>query len=170
MFSQRKIWGILTFLLLAVLPLNAQELSVQYQDTKLSAVLSDIQNRTGYHFVYNNSLVNVSVPVTVEASGSLRQVLDAVMGQAKVEYKIIDRQIILTPAKQAPKTPQKVTVSGIVTDETGAPLPGVFVSENTGAIKVFPVSLSEGGPGTISRGFCSWCPCFWDTGNTSAGE
>ena len=129
MFSQRKIWGILTFLLLAVLPLNAQELSVQYQDTKLSAVLSDIQNRTGYHFVYNNSLVNVSVPVTVEASGSLRQVLDAVMGQAKVEYKIIDRQIILTPAKQAPKTPQKVTVSGIVTDETGAPLPGVFVSE-----------------------------------------
>ena len=129
MVSPRKIWGILILLFLSAVSVGAQELSVQYQDTKLSAVLSDIQNQTGYHFVYNNSLVDVSAPVTVDASGSIRQVLDAVLGQAKVEYKIIDRQIILTPAKQSPKTPQKVTVSGIVTDETGAPLPGVFVSE-----------------------------------------
>ena len=125
----RKILGILIILLLAAFPLAAQDLSIQYQDTRLSTVLSDIQTKTGYHFVYNNSLVDVSIPVTVEVSGSIRQVLDAVMEQAKAEYKIIDRQIILTPAKQNPKTPQKVTVSGVVTDEAGAPLPGVFVSE-----------------------------------------
>ena len=127
--SSRKLLAILISLAVSVFSLGAQNLSVNYQAAKLSTVLSDIQGKTGYHFVYSNSLVDVNTPVTVEASGSIQQVLDAVLSQAKVEYKIIDRQIILTPAKPAPATPINVTVSGVVTDDSGAPLPGVFVSE-----------------------------------------
>lgn len=106
----------------------AQTVSVDYNAVKLSYAISDIQRQTGYHFVYNNSLVNVDAPVTAKASGTLRDVLDAVLADLPVNYEIIDRQITLTPARKK-EVPAKVTLSGVVSDDTGAALPGVFVLE-----------------------------------------
>ena len=128
MFSFRKTISALLFLILFSVVAVAQELTVDYHSAKLSAVLSDIQDKTGYHFVYNNSLVDVSTTVTATASGSLRQVLDSVLGNLPVEYEIIDKQIILSPVKEKAKS-GKTTVSGVVVDDSGLPLPGVFVQE-----------------------------------------
>ena len=128
MFSFRKTIPSFLFLILFSVVAVAQELTVDYHSTKLSTVLTDIQNKTGYHFVYNNSLVDVSTTVTATASGSLRQVLDSVLGNLPVEYEIIDKQIILSPVKEKAKS-GKTTVSGVVVDDSGLPLPGVFVQE-----------------------------------------
>ena len=51
MFSFRKTISALLFLTLFSFVAIAQELSVDYNSTKLSAVLADIQTKTGYHFV-----------------------------------------------------------------------------------------------------------------------
>lgn len=123
----RKSLSVLAGLLVTV-SVFSQNISVDYNGTKLSAVITDIQSKTDYHFVCNNSLVNVNAPVFAKASGTIEKVLDAVLKDLSVEYEIIDRQIILSPAKQNPKS-GKLTISGTVFDEGGFPLPGVFVSE-----------------------------------------
>ncbi len=106
----------------------AQTITADYNSVKLSQVISDIQKQSGYHFVYNNSLVDVEAPVTARVSGDIRQVLDAVLADLPVDYEILDRQITLSPRKKK-EAPGKLTVSGVVTDDTGAGLPGVFVLE-----------------------------------------
>lgn len=106
----------------------AQELSVDYNAVRLKAALSDIHDKTGVNFVYNNSLVDVDVLVTVSASGTLSQVLDAVLAKLPVDYEILDGQVILKSRKTTAAV-RTVTVSGVVTDDSGIPLPGVFVSQ-----------------------------------------
>ena len=128
MFSFRKTIPVLLLLTLFSFAATAQELSVDYNSTKLSTVLADIQNKTGYHFIYNNSLVDVSTPVTASAQGNLRKVLDTVLKDLPIEYEVIEKQIILSPAKEKPAS-GKITITGVVRDDSGLPLPGVFVQE-----------------------------------------
>ena len=129
MSFRKKTAELLLLLLLPIASAFAQEIKVDYQNVPLGTVLSDLGSKSSYHFVYNNSLIDLSAPVTASASGSVKQVLDAVLGNLPVEYKIIDNQIIITPGKQKTAQDKTVLVSGVVTDEAGAPLAGVFVSE-----------------------------------------
>lgn len=126
MSLSKKVFGLLLLLVLGAFVAKAQTISVDYQSVKLSNVISDIQKQSGYSFVYNNSLVNVNAPVTAKASGSIRQVLDAVLSGLPIDYEILDMQITLSPKK---KDGRKVAVSGIIKDDTGAPLPGVVIME-----------------------------------------
>lgn len=124
----KKVISVAILLLIGSFLAKAQTITVDYNSVSLSYAISDIQKQSGYHFVYNNSLVDVEAPVTAKASGDLRQVLDAVLAGLPVDYEIIDRQITLSPKKKK-EAPGKVTVSGIITDDAGAELPGVFVLE-----------------------------------------
>ena len=126
--SKKLVASVLVFFLTAAMAF-AQNLSVNYDAAKLSSVIADIHNKTGCNFVYNNTLIDVGIPVTAKAEGSLRQVLDKIFSDLPIEYGIMDNQITLSPSKQASKAKNTVNVSGTVTDDTGAPLPGVFVSE-----------------------------------------
>ena len=64
--SSCKILVILALLLLGSSLAKAQSFSVDYNAVKLSYALSDIQKKSGYNFVYNNSLVNVNALVTAK--------------------------------------------------------------------------------------------------------
>ena len=70
MNSLKRITTVL-LLLLALAPAYAQEISVSYKGTKLSTVIADIQSKSDYKFVYNNSLVDVNLPVTASAKGDI---------------------------------------------------------------------------------------------------
>ena len=155
MTSLRKAIAVLLLLLGSILA-GAQTISVDYDSVKLSQALSDIQKQSGYSFVYNNSLVNVDTPVSVKAGGDIRQVLEAVLSGLPISYEIIDQQITLSP-KKIKEEPKKVTVSGVVLDDSGAPLPGVIVQEK-GSMNVsmtdldgkYSLTLNPGGLFTIN--------------------
>ncbi len=123
----RKAIAVLLLLLGSVLA-GAQTISVDYDSVKLSQALSDIQKQSGYSFVYNNSLVDVETPVSAKVDGDIRHILDAVLSGLPISYEILDQQITLSP-KKVREEPKKVTVSGVITDDSGAPLPGVIVQE-----------------------------------------
>lgn len=150
--SSCKILVILALLLLGSSLAKAQSFSVDYNAVKLSYALSDIQKKSGYNFVYNNSLVNVNALVTAKASGTIRQVLDAVLSGLSIDYEILDRQITLSPKKKESK---KVSVSGVVTDDAGQPMPGVFVVEKGAANPISTMTDMDGKysisvpPGTV---------------------
>lgn len=113
---------------------NAQQIGLDYTNEKLSVVLKEIQKETGYSFFYNNSLIDVDQLVTIRIEkGKPEIALDALFKNTGISYKIIGKQIVLSPSVQKDEVKQdkvlsdKRLVSGIVRDEDGVPLIGVSV-------------------------------------------
>ena len=121
------------FLLLPMLA-SAQNIKLDYRNTPLITVLNAIQNQSGYKFVYNNSLVDVNQRVTVNSNGEkIEAVLEKVLKGTGISWKIIDKQIALSPAESRPQqqSGRQVTVRGRVTDQDGEPLVGAAVQNLT---------------------------------------
>jgi TonB-linked SusC/RagA family outer membrane protein len=107
-----------------------QNITLKFKETPLKSILREIQKQSEYRFVYNDNLVNVNTPVTVNISATgIEKVLDEVLVKNNIEYKITGKQILLSPkAISTEKSPQtKNQVIGFVRDPEGNPLPGVTV-------------------------------------------
>ena len=128
----KKLIAVLSIVLFSTAFAYAQEISVDYKNVKLSTVFEDIHGKSGYNFIYNNSLVDVNALVTVSAKGSVPTVLDLVLKNLAIDYKIVDNQIILSPSEKTKKdeaVKTKTVVSGLITDDDNLPVAGVFVQE-----------------------------------------
>ena len=127
---------LLAFLLLLIpCAVWAQNIRLDYQNTPLITVLGSIQNQSGYKFVYNNSLIDVNQRVTVQTSGErIETVLDKTLKGTGISWKIIDKQIALSPADNRTVVQQggrQLTVRGRITDQDGEPLVGAAVQNLT---------------------------------------
>ena len=91
---------VLGLILFSALPdqLLAQQITLDAKQEKLSDVLQKIQEQSPYNFLYNNTLVNVSKEVTISVKDAdITNVLDRLLGESGISYKIIDNQITLFP-------------------------------------------------------------------------
>lgn len=105
----------------------------------LRQLFEDIQKQSEFNIFYKDSQVDLNWKVNVDAKkASVEEILKQALEGAHLDFKVLDRQIVIFPAKAAyipPKEierivadqPQGKTVSGTVTDDTGQPLPGVAV-------------------------------------------
>ena len=151
-FSKKFLTMRLTFLLMLVgifqvigKPTYSQEakLTLNFNDRPVIEVLDEIEDNSEFYFLFNQKLVDVNrrVQINVE-NADIDKVLDIVFDGTNTEFKIIDRQIILSPAyllnEDQEIPPQGETkITGTVTDTKGNPLPGVTVllkDSNTGTI------------------------------------
>lgn len=139
--STRLLCGLGLFFLCFVFPVKtarAQDITVNFNNTPLINVLKEVQKQTPYKFVYNNSLVDVSKPVTVksEALGIVAFMNNLLKG-TDISYKIVKNQITLSPKEfkneevptgkeENPKQEQNV-LKGVITDEAGVSIPGVTI-------------------------------------------
>lgn len=114
----------------------AQQISIKAEQKKISEVLQEIERQTSYNFLYNNTLIDVSKTVTLTATdASLAEVLDKLLSQTDIAYKIVDDQITLFPKEfdkeKGAATPEysqeKGFAKGIITDNENIPLAGVTV-------------------------------------------
>ncbi len=109
---------------------RGQKVTLRCTGEPLKAVLSEIQKQTDYQFVYNNSLVDVTVPVTVNLSGAeINEAMNQVLSGASLGWRIVDKQISIFPLEAQNSQPRNRAVSGVVTDSSGEPLPGAYVYE-----------------------------------------
>lgn len=109
--------------------IQSDKVSVNFRNVPLRTVLKELQSQTSCTFVYNNSLVDVEVPVSVSLSGvPLSDALDSILGPLSLSYKFIDKQIVIYSAVKEDDN-SLVTVKGTVKDENGVALPGVAVRE-----------------------------------------
>lgn len=113
------------------------KLSLDYSDIQLKQLFERISEQSEYRFIYNNNVVNDDIHVSVKAKNAkIEMILDNILDNAKLEYRIVDRHVIVYPeetpeagsATLGSSVMQQSSVSGKVTDETGEPLPGVSVS------------------------------------------
>ncbi|WP_229206165.1 TonB-dependent receptor [Dyadobacter fermentans] len=80
----------------------SQKVSMAVRNKPLAAVFADIQQQTGYQFFYDNKVVKKGNKVTVDIrSGSIVEVMDAVMKGQPLTYSIIDKTVVI---KRKPET------------------------------------------------------------------
>jgi TonB-linked SusC/RagA family outer membrane protein len=108
-----------------------QKINLKEKNAPLEKVLSEINNQTGYTFLFTDQeLKNTKITVTVK-NASISEALDACFKNAGINYKIIDNNILLKPSDSVVSTgPLPVppaTAKGTILDENGKPLPGATI-------------------------------------------
>lgn len=103
--------------------------NLKKENTSIENVLSAIEDQSEYYFLYNGRLVDVTQKVSISIENqNIESTLKTLFNDTNISYKIIDRQVVLSPADNVNSNQQQPkTVSGKVSDSTGAPLPGVTV-------------------------------------------
>ena len=104
---------------------QTSKLSIELSDVTVVDVLRVIEDQSEFYFVYNKDAMDLERKVSLNVKNlKIDEVLDHLFEDADVSYQISDRHIILSRLQlsQQPKT-----IKGRVTDNSGAPLPGVTV-------------------------------------------
>lgn len=105
------------------------KLTLKLENTRIEDVLGRIEDQSKFRFFYNEE-INLEKRISLSASDeSIVNILDEIFRGKGIHYEIVDRQIILTnnvDFKNSTSQQQK-SVSGKVTDSSGASLPGVSV-------------------------------------------
>ncbi len=105
------------------------KLTLKMQSAKVIDVLGKIEDESQFFFLFNQKLVDVERKVNVDVKNeSIDKILTNLFENTNVSYLVKDRQIILTTANpELGVSQQQKSVSGKVTDSSGASLPGVSV-------------------------------------------
>ncbi|WP_372950560.1 TonB-dependent receptor [Mariniphaga sp.] len=132
----------IALLLLLALVTNAQAsaysetvtFDLKMKQVTLKEVFKAIADQSEFKFIYNNNEVNDNQKVTFNKQGArVEEILDELLPKHNLDYKVIDRQVIVFPkevnttASASVGMQQQKTISGKVIDEEGMPLPGVSV-------------------------------------------
>ncbi len=108
-------------------------LDLKVKDNSIIGLFKEIENRSEFYFFYQKEelaeLENVSIDVT---NAKVTEILDEALSGTNLEYKIIDRYIIVRKDGKGldeikPNSDDQNTITGKVTDENGEPLPGVSI-------------------------------------------
>ncbi len=125
-------------------PTRAQEyltkrLTVRAENQAIKKILTDIERATGVQFVYSSEVVNPQQKLSLLANNlTLEEVLGKFCKPLGVTYELVGRKIILSanppaetgftePTERTIEAAPKRAVTGQVTDEKGAGMPGVSV-------------------------------------------
>ncbi len=108
------------------------KVTLELNNSTIEKVIETIEQKTDFRFIYKLNDIDLDRTVSISVKDqSIYVVLDKLFKGTPTEFKIRDTQIILK--KPELKTEiirfQKQTVSGIITDENGLPLPGASVIE-----------------------------------------
>jgi hypothetical protein len=109
------------------------KVSLEMINVKVEAVIDKLEQKTDFFFLYNKNLIDVDRIVSIKAQNEkIDEVLDKLFHDTGISYQIKDRQILLINNKleltdDETSEQKTVSVSGRVTDSSGAPVPGVTV-------------------------------------------
>jgi len=112
-----------------------KQVNLKLKKASILEVISEIENQSDYKFFFSPNSIDIDKVVSVDIQEKdMVTVLEEVFGKNGVVYRIIDNQVILTtPTNVTTLTSkqQTITVTGLVRDVNGDPLPGVNVFEKS---------------------------------------
>ncbi|MBN1987678.1 MAG: TonB-dependent receptor [Prolixibacteraceae bacterium] len=104
---------------------------IRLNDRTIRDVIAYVEDNSEFVFLYKNEDFNVEKRVNISLEdATINQILDKVLEGEGVVYDVYDRQIIIRKADNVltySQQQQQKTVTGVVTDKQGLPLPGVSV-------------------------------------------
>lgn len=108
------------------------KIKISTKDISLKEFLHEIEQKTDYTFIYDNS-INMNLVMSVNLNqGSVPEILATALKGTGISYQIAGSQIILRDIKSVTKINdlnQTKTINGTVIDEQGDPLIGATVKE-----------------------------------------
>ncbi|CAM4241288.1 TonB-dependent receptor [Zobellia roscoffensis] len=114
------------------------KISIERENSTVREVLEDIETLTEFKFLFNTRAVDLSRKVTIKVDKApIDKVLDLLFKNVDTSYELDDRKILLRKKERKSRikneslliAPYQQTVSGIVTDADGIPLPGANIVE-----------------------------------------
>ncbi|QGY47573.1 SusC/RagA family TonB-linked outer membrane protein [Maribellus comscasis] len=110
---------------------QTKSLNIKMNSSTVKEVLKNIENQSEFVFMYSEILIDVNREVSIEIRNKkIGQVLNVLFEGTNVIYKVKDRFVLLTTTEFDGNElfgQQQKSVSGIVNDKDGQPLPGVTV-------------------------------------------
>ena len=110
------------------------QIDLQTKKMSLKNLFTSLEKQTNYHFFYNSDLKELNHQVEVKSKGeTINVILDSVLPKVGLEYKIEGHKIIIRKNAthksilNKTKLGNEKHISGVVTDETNMPLPGVSI-------------------------------------------
>lgn len=128
-----KLFRALLILLLIAVPVQwaAAQLTLSTPRTTLGTVIKQIQSQSKYQFFYNDKLSTVTVEPLKVKDASLEQVLNTLLKNKDISYKIEENIIYLLEKENSDSLQQQSgkerTITGQVVDAKGEPLIGVSI-------------------------------------------
>ena len=140
----RKVWiqmRIISILLFAItLCSNAKTIhsqnalvNLKMENVSLTDVFREIEKQSEYRFFYNKDVLNTKTKINLKTGKKeISEVLNQLFEGTNISYKLVDKQIVITTAKdkEAPgltTVNQQKQITGTVTDEYGEPIIGANV-------------------------------------------
>lgn len=111
---------------------RAQEnlFDIYLKDATLPELVSIIEIKTGYTFMYDNTLSEDWRFTISEQKQTIQSILSKLFVEKKIDYVILGNQIILKKRIQkTDKDSNKIQLSGTVVDDKGEPIIGVTIME-----------------------------------------
>jgi TonB-linked SusC/RagA family outer membrane protein len=101
-------------------------ITLKLQGTELKKVLSLIERKSSYRFLYNDETVKAGTRVDVDASNTpVTEVLDKLFANRSLSYKILENNLVVITGKNIEVQETKVT--GKITSSLGEALQGVSI-------------------------------------------
>lgn len=121
--------------LLAANYMQTATISLQLKNATIEQVFDAIERQTEFSFFYDETEINSNQKVNLDVQNEkITVVLDKIFPKDEVSYKITDRHIVLFKTKQTISErvdllqgQDRISVSGIVTDENNDPIIGVTI-------------------------------------------
>jgi TonB-linked SusC/RagA family outer membrane protein len=125
----------IVFLIATLLHVSAasysQNVSLKVKNASLLDVFKQLRKQSGVGFVYDNKMLDASKPVSINVTNApLKSVLDECFEDQPLSYELVQNMIVIKQkdTNTIPAAiPQPITITGKVTDEKDAPLPGVNI-------------------------------------------
>ena len=108
------------------------KVTLELNNSTIEKVIETIEQKTDFRFIYKLNDIDLDRTISISVKDQpIYVVLDRLFKGTPTEFKVRDTQIILKkPLLKAESIEfQKQTVSGIITDENGMPLPGASILE-----------------------------------------
>jgi TonB-linked SusC/RagA family outer membrane protein len=109
-----------------------QKFRLSERNASLDKVFKEIKRQSGYHFWYENRLLDQAKKVTLDVTdATLEEVLALCFKDQPLSYTILEKTIVIKKREETPlpppPPPANVEVRGKVTDADGKPMAGVTV-------------------------------------------
>jgi TonB-linked SusC/RagA family outer membrane protein len=112
-----------------------QTVTLKKSNISLAQFLREVQKQSGYNIFYNESLLPGEHDLNVAyKNAAFESALKEVLARYQLDYKIVDKNIILSKRRKttgeepAPVVAQQKTITGRVLDQQGNPLEGVIIT------------------------------------------
>jgi len=109
---------------------QAKRMNVQLNNSTIRDAFNYIEQNSEFIFLYREDDLDKSREIDVDLqNASINEILDEVLADQNLTYEIFDRQVVIRKADDIDSSGQQtdITITGVVTDIMGQPMPGVTV-------------------------------------------